>query len=216
MRWHLSWATPTVADAESFKSGMRHLAAHVCLITTLAADGARRESHCQPPSCSVSADPPTLLCCVNRQIAPFVAIPRIGHLRSQCARCEGPSAGRALRRRNPGGCPFRYRRWIRNAILSTGAPVLEKRAGHLRLPPDAALEEVATHGILFGEIQAALQSRRRKAQPLLYAHGSFGAFAPLIYAIWDRCRAEVHLRSQLEPRERTAFPGSVPSGTCRN
>src|ERR1700744_1750273 len=60
-------------NQEAYKSGMRHLAGHVCLITTLAPDGTRR-GLTATSVCSVSADPPTLLCCVNRQIEPFAAL----------------------------------------------------------------------------------------------------------------------------------------------
>ena len=61
--------------------------------------------------------------------------------------------------------------------LSTGAPVLESALAifDCRL---TRLEEVATHGILFGEIQA-VRSRAAAAEALLYAHGAFGAFVPL-------------------------------------
>ena len=56
---------------------MRHLAAHVCLITTVGSNGTR-SGLTATAVCSVSPDPPTLLCCVNRQIAPFAAIRESG------------------------------------------------------------------------------------------------------------------------------------------
>lgn len=163
----------TTADAESFKSGMRHLAAHVCLITTVGPDGARR-GLTATAVCSVSADPPTLLCCVNRQIAPFVAIRESGIFAVNVLGVKDRELAERFAGEIQGEARFDTGIW---RSLSTGAPVLESALATFdcRL---TRLEEVATHGILFGEIQA-VRSRRSKAQPLLYAHGAFGAFAPL-------------------------------------
>jgi flavin reductase (NADH)/flavin reductase len=47
-----------------FRTGMRHLAAGVCVITT-SAHGGGRFGLTATAVCSVSADPPTLLVCLN-------------------------------------------------------------------------------------------------------------------------------------------------------
>jgi flavin reductase (NADH)/flavin reductase len=152
---------------------MRHLAAHVCLITTVAADGARR-GLTATAVCSVSADPPTLLCCVNRQIAPFVAIRESGIFAVNVLGVRDRELAERFASEIQGEARFDTGVWIE---LATGAPVLESALATFdcRL---TRLEEVATHGILFGEI-LAVRSRRSKAMPLLYSHGAFGAFAPL-------------------------------------
>lgn len=163
----------SAADAESFKSGMRHLAAHVCLITTVGPDGARR-GLTATAVCSVSANPPTLLCCVNRQIAPFAAIRESGIFAVNVLGVRDRDLARRFAGEVQGAARFDTGNWH---TLSTGAPVLESALSTFdcRL---TRLEEVATHGILFGEIQA-IRSRDSKAEALLYAHGTFGGFNPL-------------------------------------
>jgi flavin reductase (NADH)/flavin reductase len=163
----------SVADAESFKSGMRHLAAHVCLITTAGPDGVRR-GLTATAVCSVSADPPTLLCCVNRQIAPFAAIRESGIFAVNVLGVEDRELAERFAGEIQGEARFDTGVWT---ALATEAPVLESALAvfDCRL---TRLEEVATHGILFGEI-LAVRSRPACAEALLYAHGAFGAFAPL-------------------------------------
>ena len=163
----------SVAEADSFKSGMRHLAAHVCLITTVGPDGLRR-GLTATAVCSVSADPPTLLCCVNRQIMPFAAIRESGIFAVNVLGVEDRALAERFASEIQGDARFDIGAW---STLATGAPLLESAlaAFDCRL---TRLEEVATHGILFGEIQA-VRSKSSNTEPLLYAHGTFGGFAPL-------------------------------------
>jgi flavin reductase (DIM6/NTAB) family NADH-FMN oxidoreductase RutF len=164
----------SIAGAESFKSGMRHLAAHVCVITTV---GPLRARHGLTATavCSVSADPPTLLCCVNRQIAPFAAIRESGIFAVNVLGVEDLDLAKRFASEIQGEERFDIGSWM---AMATGAPVLESALATFdcRL---TRLEEVATHGILFGEIQV-VRSRPSTAEPLLYAHGAFGGFAPLV------------------------------------
>jgi flavin reductase (NADH)/flavin reductase len=152
---------------------MRHLAAHVCLITTIAPDGARR-GLTATAVCSVSADPPTLLCCVNRQIAPFAAIRESGIFAVNVLGVNDRELAERFAGVIQGEARFETGIW---SELATGAPALESALAifDCRL---TRLEEVATHGILFGEI-LAVRSHASKTEPLLYAHGVFGAFEPL-------------------------------------
>lgn len=152
---------------------MRHLAAHVCLITTVSPGGARN-GLTATAVCSVSPDPPTLLCCVNRQIAPFAAIRESGVFAVNVLGVGDRELAERFAGVIQGEERFETGAWT---SLSTGAPVLESALATFdcRL---TRLEEVATHGILFGEIQA-VRSRGANAEPLLYAHGSFGAFTQL-------------------------------------
>ena len=166
----------SITDAEAFRLGMRHLAAHVCLITTRGPDGARR-GLTATAVCSVSAAPPTLLCCVNRQIEPFAAIRESGIFAVNVLGIEDRELAERFAGEVQGEARFDIGSWLE---LSTGAPVLESALATFdcRL---TRLEEVATHGILFGEIQAS-RSRMMSAPALLYAHGTFGAFTPLAVA----------------------------------
>jgi flavin reductase (NADH)/flavin reductase len=163
----------SIAGAQSFRSGMRHLAAHVCLITTVSPDGLR-QGLTATAVCSVSADPPTLLCCVNRQIAPFAAIRGSGIFAVNVLGVLDRELAERFAGEIQGEARFDIGSW---STLVTGAPLLESAlvTFDCRL---TRLEEVATHGILFGEIQA-IRSRDSNSEPLLYAHGAFGAFTPL-------------------------------------
>ena len=163
-----------MTDAESFKSGMRHLAAHVCLITTVGPDGLRN-GLTATAVCSVSADPPTLLCCVHRQIPPFQAIRSSGIFAVNVLGTKDVAlAERFAAPGIQGEARFQTGIWT---VLTTGAPVLESALAifDCRL---TRLEEVATHGILFGEI-LAVRSQPPNTEALLYAHGAFGAFSPI-------------------------------------
>ena len=53
-------------DNDTFRTGMRHFAGHVCLVTTTHPSG-ERAGLTATAVCSVSAEPPTILICVNRQ-----------------------------------------------------------------------------------------------------------------------------------------------------
>ncbi len=160
-------------DAESFKAGMRHLAGHVCLVTTLAGDG-RRAGITATAVCSVSADPPTLLFCVNRNSGSYPILRAAGVFavnvlatedRALAMRFAGPLGGEAR---------FEVGDWIR---LHTGAPVLASALASFDCHLTQAVE-VGTHDIFFGEIEAAQVAHSRR-RPLLYAHGSYGHFADL-------------------------------------
>lgn len=157
-------------DSERFKAGMRHLAGHVCLVTTANAAG-ERNGLTATAVCSVSAEPPLLLCCVNREAQSHDAIHRNGVFainvlavadRALAERFAGPIGGDAR---------FDVGDW---QCLETGAPVL----GSALVSFDCRLYhavDAGTHGIFFGEIQA-LRLREDPAAPLLYAHGNYGAF----------------------------------------
>ena len=162
-----------MADPESFRSGMRHLAAHVCLITTISPNGLR-SGLTATAVCSVSPDPPTLLCCVNRQIAPFAAIRESGIFAVNVLGVEDRELAERFAGNIQGEARFETGRWTTRI---TGAPLLETALATFdcRL---TRLEEVATHGILFGEILAVV-SHSTQTEALLYAHAAFGVFTPL-------------------------------------
>ena len=161
-------------EASVFKSGMRHLAAHVCLITTVDPDG-HRNGLTATAVCSVSADPPTLLCCVHRQIPPFAAIRASGIFAVNVLGVNDLMLAERFAGAIQGEARFETGVWN---TLTTGSPVLDSALAvfDCRL---TRLEEVATHGILFGEI-LAVRSEPGNSAALLYAHGTFGVFAPII------------------------------------
>jgi flavin reductase (DIM6/NTAB) family NADH-FMN oxidoreductase RutF len=163
-------------DADSFKFGMRRLAAGVCLITTEEPEGTR-SGMTATAVCSVSAEPPTLLCCINRQNASYAMIRRAGVFAVNVLALDDRPLADQFARPVPSSDKFSLGLWRR---LITPAPILESAL----VAFDCTLAqsvEVGTHGILFGEIRA-VHTRAVAAKPLLYAHGSYGGFASIAAA----------------------------------
>jgi flavin reductase (DIM6/NTAB) family NADH-FMN oxidoreductase RutF len=159
------------ADLESFKLGMRRLAAGVCLITTRCTDGTQR-GMTATAVCSVSAAPPTLLCCINRSNSTYDAVRAARFFAINVLSLEDrPLADLFARPVSPEE-KFHSGLWHTRI---TGAPLLESALASFdcRVSQDVA---VGTHGILFGEIHA-ISVRKVAAKPLLYAHGVYGGFA---------------------------------------
>lgn len=158
-------------DANQFKTAMRCLAGHVCLITTVSADGSRA-GLTATAVCSVSADPPTLLACVNRNSASFHAIQASGIFAVNVLALESRRLADRFASAMPAEEKFADGVWGR---ASTGAPVLRDALVSFDCRVASAVD-VGTHGILFGAIDTAT-TRTDRARPLLYAHGSYGEFS---------------------------------------
>ena len=79
-------------DAAAFKKGMRHLAASVTLITTRH-DGTRG-GLTATAGCSVSADPPQILVCVNKSASALTE--RLVPMRLSCSQASSFSFGEEL------------------------------------------------------------------------------------------------------------------------
>lgn len=157
-------------DPDAFRKGMRGLAASVCIVTTVDPAG-ERAGLTATAVCSVSADPPTLLCCVNRRGATHAALRANGVFAVNVLSLED----RNLAARFAGGGVgdrFAEGLW---ASLVTGSPILESAVASFDCRLAHAVE-VGTHGILFGEIQS-IRMREAEPAPLLYARGSYGGFA---------------------------------------
>jgi len=158
-------------DANAFKTGMRRLAAGVCLITTEDTDGAR-SGMTATAVCSVSADPQTLLCCVNRQNSSYAAIRRSGVFAVNVLALDDRPLADQFARPVTSSDKFALGLWFN---LATGAPILESGLVGFDCRVSQSVE-VGTHGIIFGEVQA-IHARTVAAKPLLYAQGSYGGFA---------------------------------------
>jgi flavin reductase (DIM6/NTAB) family NADH-FMN oxidoreductase RutF len=146
-------------DLEQFKYGMRRLTAGVCVIATADDEGVR-SGLTATAVCSVSASPPTLLCCLNRSSTTYAAILANGRLADRMATPGTPDE------------KFSAGLWTK---LTTGAPVLETALAAFDCTLAQSVE-IGTHGILFGEI-LALRAREAHVKPLLYAHGAYGGFS---------------------------------------
>jgi flavin reductase (DIM6/NTAB) family NADH-FMN oxidoreductase RutF len=158
-------------DTQFFKHGMRRLAAGVCLITTEDEDG-MRSGMTATAVCSVSAEPPTLLCCINRNNNSYAMIRRTGVFAVNVLALDDRPLADQFARPLSSGAKFSLGLWRQ---LETRAPILESALAGFDCKLGQAVE-VGTHGIIFGQIQA-VHTRAVAAKPLLYAHGSYGGFA---------------------------------------
>jgi flavin reductase (DIM6/NTAB) family NADH-FMN oxidoreductase RutF len=156
-------------EAEIFKSGMRRLTSGVSIITTLGEDGPRGLT--ATAVCSVSAEPPTLLCCINRGSSAHDVI----HGSRVLAVNFLAAADQDLANRFGGvdtrEARFTGGRWIR---LATGAPILETALASFDCRI-VSIMDGTTHSIFFAEvIEVRLGA---EASPLLYFGGGYGSFA---------------------------------------
>ena len=155
-------------DAAAFKRGMRHLAASVTLITTRHGD--LRGGLTATAVCSVSAEPPQILVCVNKTAS---AHDHIGESGFFCINILSPGH-RKIAERFAGMDGVegddRFCDMGDWSSLTTGAPVLKgcPVSFDCKLVTRVA---AGTHTVYIGEIvDVALDPT---ATPLLYADGAF-------------------------------------------
>ena len=153
-----------------FREGMRRLAASVCLITTARRDGARY-GLTATAVCSLSAEPPMLLCCLNRASHSFAAVSEAGVF---CVNVLGQAdAGVAHRFSGdrPAAEKFEAGVW---AVGATGAPRLATALAAFDCKL-AQVVEAGSHAILLGSV-VQVDLVEAPAPPLLYAQGGYGRF----------------------------------------
>ena len=155
-------------DATAFKKGMRHLAASVTLITTRHQEV--RGGLTATAVCSVSAEPPQLLVCVNKTASAHDPIGEAGFF---CVNILSPGH-RKIAERFAGMDGVegdeRFRDMGEWSELATGAPVLKgcPVSFDCKLVSELA---AGTHTIYIGQIvDIALDAA---AVPLVYADGNF-------------------------------------------
>jgi flavin reductase (DIM6/NTAB) family NADH-FMN oxidoreductase RutF len=155
-------------DAAAFKKGMRHLAASVTLVTTR--HQGLRGGLTATAVCSVSAEPPQLLVCVNKTASAHDPIGEAGFF---CVNVLSPGH-RKIAERFAGMDEVegdeRFRDMGEWTALSTGAPVLKGCPVSFDCRLVSRLS-AGTHTIYIGEI---VDLRLDPSAPaLLYADGAF-------------------------------------------
>ncbi len=166
----MDWKT---VDAELFKQGMRQLVGAVTLITTK--DATQRRGMTATAVCSLSAEPPSLLVCINRTAEAHDVI-----LSGRCFcvnvlpyQQQSLAESFAGRDGSKGEARFQRGSW---GSLVTGAPCLEDSLAAF----DCALadtHELETHTIFIGRVVAV---HRMGGEPLLYEGGHFKRLDPAI------------------------------------
>lgn len=161
------------ADAAQFKLGMRALAGAVCIITSLQ-DG-RRYGMTATAVCSVSADPPTLLACVNRGTTTHQAVDGAGLFCVNVLRHEDRELSSLFSGGQKGEGRFGEERWT---TLATGAPALVNSLVSFDCRVINRLVH-GTHTIFLGEVQQLAIGG--KGKPLLYSDGQYAKLASLAH-----------------------------------
>src|ERR671915_164957 len=106
-------------DAGQFRAGMRSLAGAVNIITS--AHAGHRYGMTATAVCSASAEPPTVLVCINKLATTHNAIARARAFCVNVLRSEDWQLSTAFSGAQSGEARFRTGNWTR---LATGSPVL--------------------------------------------------------------------------------------------
>jgi flavin reductase (DIM6/NTAB) family NADH-FMN oxidoreductase RutF len=154
-----------VVDPESYKRGMRQLAASVTIVTT-AHEGQRR-GLTATAVCSLSAGPPTLLVCVNRLAAAHDLIVAGGRFCVNVLAEEHAKLSRRFAGAETGEARFSAGTW---EPLTTGAPALREAMASFDCELLHQLP-VETHSVFIGRVVDVVSHPGRR--PLLYADGCY-------------------------------------------
>jgi len=158
-------------NVEQFRLGMRSLAGAVNIVST--AHSGHRYGMTATAVCSVSADPPTLLVCMNQLTTTHGALLKAGVFCVNVLRAEDSDLSTAFAGSQSGESRFRSREWMR---LATGAPALADALASFDCRVVKTIEH-GTHTVFLGEIEKILLGR--KGKPLLYAGGQYAKLASL-------------------------------------
>ena len=158
-------------DAEQFKMGMRTLAGAVNIITS--AHAGHRYGMTATAVCSATADPPTVLVCINKLATTHGAISKSKVFCVNVLRSEDWELSTAFSGAQAGEGRFKSRNWTR---LATGSPVLIDALVSFDCRVVKTLAH-GTHTIFLGEVDQVLVGK--KGKPLLYSEGQYAKLASL-------------------------------------
>ena len=150
---------------------MRTLAGAVNIITS--AHGGRRYGMTATAVCSASAEPPTVLACINKLATTHAAVAKSRMFCVNVLRVEDWELSTAFSGGQSGDARFRSRNWTR---LATGAPVLIDSLVSF----DCRVVKKLAHGshtIFLGQVEQILLGQ--KGKPLLYSDGQYAKLASL-------------------------------------
>ena len=158
---------------EQFKLGMRSLVGAVNVVTT--AHSGHRYGMTATAVCSATAEPPTVLVCLNRHAATHGALAKSGVFCVNVLRAEDSELSNDFSGARAGEARFHSRDWTR---LATGAPVLVDSLASFDCRVVKSLAH-GTHTVFLGEVERILIGR--KGRPLLYAAGQYARLAALTH-----------------------------------
>lgn len=155
-----------MTEPDLFKRGMRRLASGVSIITTV--DAGERHGMVATSVCSVSAEPPTLLVCVNRTATSHAAIRRAGFFCVNLLAEQDDQLARRFSTPVDRDQRFDDRQWT---AMVTSAPAL---VGSLASFDSEVVEavDVQSHTVFIGRVKA-VELWQSEFVPLVYHDGRF-------------------------------------------
>src|SRR5678815_150599 len=148
-------------DAGQFKIGMRTLAGAVNIITSM--HSGHRYGMTATAVCSATADPPTVLACINKLATTHGAVSKSKVFCVNVLRAEDWELSTTLSGAHSGETRFKSRDWTR---LATGSPVLIDSLVSFDCRVVKSLVH-GTHTIFLGQVEQVLLGK--KGKPLLYS-----------------------------------------------
>ena len=158
-------------DAEQFKAGMRALAGAVNIITST--NAGHRYGMTATAVCSASAEPPTVLACINKLATTHGAVGKSKAFCVNVLRAEDWELSTIFSGAQTGETRFKNGNWTR---LATGSPALVEALVSFDCRVVKKLVH-GTHSIFLGEVEQILVGQ--KGKPLLYSDGQYAKLASL-------------------------------------
>ncbi len=158
-------------DAAQFKLGMRTLTGAVNIITS--AQSGRRYGMTATSVCSATAEPPTVLACINKLATTHGAVAKSKVFCVNVLRTEDWELSTIFSGGQSGDARFKSRNWTR---LATGSPVLIDSLVSFDCRVVKKLAH-GTHTIFLGQVEQILLGQ--KGKPLLYSDGQYAKLASL-------------------------------------
>ena len=158
-------------DARQFKIGMRTLAGAVNIITSM--NAGHRYGMTATAVCSATAEPPTVLACVNKLATTHNAVAKSKVFCVNVLRAEDWELSTSFSGGQSGENRFKTRNWTR---LATGSPVLIDALVSFDCHVVKSLAR-GSHTIFLGEVAQILIGQ--KGKPLLYSDGQYAKLASL-------------------------------------
>jgi flavin reductase (DIM6/NTAB) family NADH-FMN oxidoreductase RutF len=158
-------------DAGQFKIGMRTLAGAVNIITSMHAG--HRYGMTATAVCSATAEPPTVLACINKLATTHNAVSKSRVFCVNVLRAEDWQLSTTFSGGQTGDARFKNGSWTR---LATGAPVLIEALVSFDCRVVKTLVH-GTHTVFLGQVEQMLIGQ--KGKPLLYSDGQYAKLASL-------------------------------------
>src|SRR3954453_5945634 len=158
-------------DAGQFKIGMRTLAGAVNIITSF--HSGHRYGMTATAVCSASAEPPTVLVCINKLATTHNAVTKRKMFCVNVLRAGDCPPSTPFRGGHTGDARFRHGSWTG---LATGSPVLIDGLVSFDCRVVKSMAH-GTHTVFLGQVEQMLIGQ--KGKPLLYSDGQYAKLASL-------------------------------------